>query len=101
MRNLGKEAKTLLLGITIVCVLSLLFTFGISSVLTKSFQSSLVNHDYGVAGYFLNHDDAFVLSPVPIGARMTDILLSSGLEGKIFKGIIHMPEDIAPDIAFS
>lgn len=22
------------------------------------------------------------------------------LEGKIFKGIIHMPEDIAPDIAF-
>ena len=62
MRNLGKEAKTLILGITIVCVLSLLFAFGISSVLTKNFQSSLVNHDYGVAGYLLNHDDAYVLS---------------------------------------
>ncbi len=33
-------------------------------------------------------------------ARVADILLSSGLEGKIFKGMIHTPEDIAPDIAF-
>lgn len=74
MRNLGKEAKTLLLGITIVCVLSLLFTFGISSVLTKSFQSSLVNHDYGVAGYLLNHDDAFVLSAFTDEKGEEDIL---------------------------
>lgn len=74
MRNLGKEAKTLLLGITIVCVLSLLFTFGISSVLTKSFQSSLVNHDYGVAGYLLNHDDGFVLSAFTDEKGEEDIL---------------------------
>ena len=40
MRNLGKEAKTLLLGITIVCVLSLLLAFGVSSVLTKNFQKN-------------------------------------------------------------
>ena len=66
MRNLGKEAKTLLLGITIVCVLSLLFAFGISSVLTKSFQSSLVNHDYGVAGYLLNHDVGLSSPPLPM-----------------------------------
>ena len=74
MRNLGKEAKTLLLGITIVCVLSLLFTFGISSVLTKSFQRSLVNHDYGVAGYLLNHDDGFVLSAFTDEKGEEDIL---------------------------
>ncbi len=62
MRKLEKESRTLLLGTTIVCVLSLLFAFGISSVLTENFQSSLVNHDYGVAGYLLNHGDGFVLS---------------------------------------
>ena len=74
MRNLGKEAKTLILGITIVCVLSLLFAFGISSVLTKNFQSSLVNHDYGVAGYLLNHDDAYVLSAFTDERGEEDIL---------------------------
>ena len=62
MRNLEKESRTLLFGIAIVCVLALLFVFGVSFVLTKDFQSGLVNHDYGVAGYLLNHDDAFVLS---------------------------------------
>ena len=74
MRKLGKEAKTLLLGITIVCVLSLLFAFGVSSVLTKNFQSSLVNHDYGVAGYLLNHNDAFVLSAFTDDKGEEDIL---------------------------
>lgn len=74
MRKLGKEAKTLLLGITIVCGLSFLFAFGISSVLTKNFQSSLVNHDYGVAGYLLNHDDVFVLSAFTDEKGEEDIL---------------------------
>ena len=74
MRNLGKEAKTLLLGVTIVCVLSLLFAFGISFALTENFQSSLVNHDYGVAGYLLNHDDAFVLSAFTDEKGEEDIL---------------------------
>ena len=74
MRKLEKESRTLLLGTTIVCVLSLLFAFGISSVLTENFQSSLVNHDYGVAGYLLNHDDAFVLSAFTDEKGEEDIL---------------------------
>ena len=39
-------------------------------------------------------------SPIPTEGRTADILLSSELERKRFKGIVHMPEDIAPDIAF-
>ena len=74
MRNLGKEAKTLLLGISIVCVLSLLLAFGISSDTTKNFQSGMVNHDYGVAGYLLNHDDGFVLSAFTDEKGEEDIL---------------------------
>ena len=62
MRNLEKDTRMLLYGVAVVCVLSMLFVFGISSVLAKTYQSSLITHDYGVAGYLLNHDDAFVLS---------------------------------------
>lgn len=54
-----------------MCVLSLLFAFDISSVLTENFQSSLVNHDYSVTGYLLNHDDAFVLSAHAAKERQT------------------------------
>lgn len=43
---------------------------------------------------------ASIHKPHSYRGRTADILLSSELERKIFKGIVHMPEDIAPDIAF-
>ena len=74
MWKLEKEAKTLLLGTAIACILSLLLAFGISSVLAKHFQEDLTAHDYGVAGYLLNHSDAFVLSAFTDEKGEEDIL---------------------------
>lgn len=74
MWKLEKEAKTLLFGTAIVCILSLLLTFGISAVLVKHFQEDLTAHDYGVAGYLLNHSDAFVLSAFTDEKGEEDIL---------------------------
>ena len=74
MWKLEKEAKTLLLGTAIACILSLLLAFGISSVLAKHFQEDLTAHDYGVAGYLLNHSDALVLSAFTNEKGEEDIL---------------------------
>ncbi len=78
MRNLEKDTRMLLYGVAVVCVLSMLFVLGISSVLAKTYQSSLITHDYGVAGYLLNHDDAFVLSAFTGEKDAGDVL--SGLK---------------------
>ena len=55
MNKLGKEAKVLLYGITITCVISFLLAFGISSLMAKEYQKDLMQHDYFMAGYLLNH----------------------------------------------
>lgn len=46
MNKLGKEAKVLLYGITITCVISFLLAFGISSLMAKEYQKDLMQHDY-------------------------------------------------------
>lgn len=62
MDKLGKETKILLYGITIICLLSFLLAFCISSLLAKEYQKDLVQHDYSVAGYLLNHKDEVQIS---------------------------------------
>lgn len=62
MNKLGKEAKVLLYGITTTCVISFLLAFGISSLMAKEYQKDLMQHDYFVAGYLLNHSDALDIS---------------------------------------
>ena len=63
MNKLGKEAKVLLYGITITCVISFLLAFGISSLMAKEYQKDLMQHDYFVAGYLLNHSDTMTAFP--------------------------------------
>ena len=62
MNKLGKEAKVLLYGITITCVISFILALGISSLMAKEYQKDLMQHDYFVAGYLLNHSDALEIS---------------------------------------
>lgn len=62
MDKLGKETKTLLCGMTIVCLMSFLFAFLISNQLAEGFQNSLVSHDCAVVGYLLNHTDDLAVS---------------------------------------
>ena len=44
-------------------VLFLFFPFSAFQLfLAKNFQQELIRHDYGVAGYLLNHKDAFKIA---------------------------------------
>ena len=73
MNKLGKEAKVLLYGITITCVISFLLAFGISSLMAKEYQKDLMQHDYFMAGYLLNHSDALELSAFTAEQNENDI----------------------------
>lgn len=73
MNKLGKEAKVLLYGITITCVISFILAFGISSLMAKEYQKDLMQHDYFVAGYLLNHSDALKISAFTAERNENDI----------------------------
>ena len=62
MSKLGKETKILLVGVIAICLISFLLAAGISFLLAKDFQQELLLHDYGVAGYQLNHEDKLQIS---------------------------------------
>lgn len=62
MEKMGKETKFLLCGITLVCILSFVLSYGISSMLAKEFKKEMLSHDYSVAGYLLNHGDELEIS---------------------------------------
>ena len=74
MGKLEKETRTLLYGIAAVFALSILAAWSISTHLTNSFQNSLAAHDYGVAGYFLNHSEESALSAFTAGTTEADVL---------------------------
>ncbi len=62
MGKLGKETKTFIYGIIIVCILSFVLAFGISMYLTEEYQKNYLSHDYAIAGYLLNHLDELLVS---------------------------------------
>lgn len=74
MGKLGKNTKVLLYGMTAACVLSFLAAFSISMLLAKSFQTELITHDYGVAGYLLNSEDVINLSAFTAEKSTDDIM---------------------------
>ena len=73
MGKLGKETKILLSAITIICLVSFLLAAGISLGLAKDFQRELLIHDYGVAGYQLNHEDELQISAFTAHPNESDI----------------------------
>lgn len=73
MSKLGKETKILLVGVTAICLISFLLAAGISFLLAKDFQQELLLHDYGVAGYQLNHKDELQISAFTAQTNESDI----------------------------
>ena len=73
MGRFGKNTRMLLYGITVICVLSFLAAFGISTLLAKNFQTELMVHDYGVAGYLLNNEDEMSISAFTTKKSNNDI----------------------------
>lgn len=62
MGKLGKETKTLLIAITVICLVSSLLAGGIATLLAQNFQQELLLHDYGVAGHLLNNESELSIS---------------------------------------
>lgn len=62
MGRFGKETKILLIGLTVICLVSILLAMGISTLMARNVQQDLLLHDYGVAGYLLNHEDKLPIS---------------------------------------
>lgn len=73
MEKLGKETKFLLCGITAVCILSFVLSYGISFMLAKEFQKEMLSHDYSVAGYLLNHAEELEISAFTAEKKEEDI----------------------------
>lgn len=79
----GKETRSLLYGISAVCVLALLLAYGISNILAKDFQREMITHDYGVAGYLVNHTDSLEISAFTAAKSTEDIAYGSSLLSSI------------------
>lgn len=94
MEKMGKETKFLLCGITVVCILSFVLSYGISFMLAKEFQKELLLHDYSVAGYLLNHADELEISAFTAEKDEDDMeqgkneLRSIGYEDNISMGLL-------------
>ncbi|HIS31634.1 MAG TPA: HAMP domain-containing histidine kinase [Candidatus Limivivens intestinipullorum] len=57
MGKSGKETKLLFAGLAATALVSFLLAAGIAALLAKDFQRELLRHDYGIAGYLLNHGE--------------------------------------------
>ncbi len=79
----GKETRGLLYGITAICVLAMLLAYGISNILAKNFQREMITHDYGVAGYLVNHTDSIEISAFTAAKSAEDIAYGSSLLSSI------------------
>jgi len=79
----GKETKCLLYGISAVCMLALLLAYGISNILAKDFQREMITHDYGIAGYLLNHEDLIEISAFTAVKSTDDITYGKNLLSSI------------------
>ena len=73
MGKLGKETKTLLIAITVICLVSFLLAGGIATLLSKNFQQELLLHDYGVAGQLLNNENELAISAFTSQPNENDI----------------------------
>lgn len=73
MGKLEKETKTLLITITVICLVSFLLAGGIATLLAKKFQQELLLHDYGVAGQLLNNENELVISAFTSQPNENDI----------------------------
>lgn len=73
MGKLGKETKTMLIAITVICLVSFLLAGGIATLLAKNFQQELLLHDYGVAGHLMNNENELLISAFTSHPKENDI----------------------------
>ena len=60
MKTMGKETRRMLCWLLAICLAAAAGFMVLLSYMTNDFQKTMVEHDYGTAGYLVNHPDTNV-----------------------------------------
>lgn len=60
MKTMGKETRRMLCWLLVICLAAAAGFMVLLSYMTNDFQKTMVEHDYGTAGYLVNHPDTNV-----------------------------------------
>ena len=60
MKTMGKETRRMLCWLLAICLAAAAGLTALLSYMTSDFQKTMVEHDYGTAGYLVNHPDTNV-----------------------------------------
>ncbi len=60
MKRMGKETRRMLCSLLAICLAAVAGLGLLLSYMTNDFQKTMVEHDYGTAGYLVNHPDTNV-----------------------------------------
>ena len=60
MKRMGKETRRMLYWLFAICMAAAVGMAILLSYMTNDFQKTMVEHDYGTAGYLVNHPDTNV-----------------------------------------
>ncbi len=60
MKTMGKETRRMLCWLFVICLAAAAGFMVLLSYMTNDFQKTMVEHDYGTAGYLVNHPDTNV-----------------------------------------
>ena len=73
MKRMGKETKRMLCWLLVICLTTAAGLVLLLSYMTNDFQKAMVEHDYGTAGYLINHPDINVAVAFTKGKTNSDL----------------------------
>lgn len=73
MKTMGKETRRMLCWLLAICLAAAAGLTALLSYMTSDFQKTIVEHDYGTAGYLVNHPDTNVASAFTKGKTDSDL----------------------------
>ncbi len=73
MKTMGKETRRMLCWLLAICLAAAAGLTALLSYMTSDFQKTMVEHDYGTAGYLVNHPDTNVASAFTKGKTDSDL----------------------------
>ena len=73
MKTMGKETRRMLCWLLAIFLAAAAGLTALLSYMTSDFQKTMVEHDYGTAGYLVNHPDTNVASAFTKGKTDSDM----------------------------
>ena len=70
MERMGKETRRMLCWLFTICLAAAAGSGIFLSYMTNDFQKEVVEHDYGAAGYLVNHPDTNIAAAFTKGKKI-------------------------------